>query len=370
MGTRKAVLSLLGIVLAGVLAAGCGAAEETAAAPELLEPVNFVPDSAEAEYRDIVVSRRIEGATVPEEKDLYFPVDGIMSYGDFYTGKAYRAGETVAALNEEDLREEAAEIREELAYLAQKRGYEKEIARLAAEEAETELVILEDTRGTLKADLDLKRLEIEEIQLKEKQAQEKYEADKAYHESRLAVLEKTVEDSTLRAPFNGRIEKLGRRGVTVGVKVKAYETILTMANDESLYVETKYVSDITLKSARRVYAEIGGKEYEVTPAAGDRESYMAAIAAKETPKSRFYIEAQGEVALGEYVTLVIETARKEGVLALPVNAVYADGEGNFVYLLTEDGQQTRQTVKTGLSNGVYTEIVSGLEEGDRVYVKD
>ncbi len=369
MGICKAVF---GTVAACVLLAGCApAAEEAAAVPELLEPVNFVPDSAVVEYRDIVVTRRVDGAVVPEVRELYFPVDGVMSDGDFYTGKEYKAGETIAALNEEELREEAAGVREETAHLTQKRGYEKEIARLAVEEAETELVILEDTRGTLEADLDLKRLEIEELRLKERQAQERYEVEMAYAESRLAVLEKAVEDSTLRAPFNGRIQKLGGRSVTVGVKVKAYETIVTVANDESQYIETKYISDITLRSADRMYAKIGGKDYPVTAAETDRASYMAALAAKETPKSRFRIDApEGEVQLGDYVTLVMETSRREDVLALPVNAVHTDMEGSFVYLLTEGGQQERRSVKTGLSNGVYMEIQSGLEEGDRVYVKD
>jgi len=370
MGTGKAVRMLAAVLLA-VLAAGCSPAAEPVSAPELLEPVDFVPDSVRAEYRDIAVTRRLEGTLAPETRDFYFPVDGVMSYGEFYTGKPYKAGEVLAALDGKRLEKEAAEIREEMAHLTQKRGYEKEIARLAAEVAQTELVILEDTRGTLKADLDLKRLEIEELRLKEKQAQERYEADMAYNESRLTVLEKVVEDTTLRAPFNGRIQKVGESTVCVGAPVKAYQTVCTLANDDSLYVETNNLSDIVLSSAKEIYAQIRGKTYSVTPVPEEPGAYIAAAAANQTPKSRFTVDApDGELRLGDYVTLVLVTASKEQVLSLPSNAVYADGEGKFVYLLTEDGQQVRQAVETGITNGVYTEIVSGLKEGDRVYVKD
>lgn len=67
------------------------------------------------------------------------------------------------------------------------------------------------------------------------------------------------------------------------------------------------------------------------------------------------------------VKLVI--ARKQGVLTLPQRAFSRDGEEWFVEKLTQSGETTakeRVRVELGLSDGLITEVGSGLTEGDRV----
>ena len=60
---------------------------------------------------------------------------------------------------------------------------------------------------------------------------------------------------------------------------------------------------------------------------------------------------------------------KEGVLTIPINALYRDGSGQYVYKQT-DGARVRCNVKAGMTTDTKAEIVEGLEEGDMVYVKD
>jgi len=63
----------------------------------------------------------------------------------------------------------------------------------------------------------------------------------------------------------------------------------------------------------------------------------------------------------------------ENTLTVPVNAVYADGSGKYVYVESQDsaGNNVKllTPVKTGISNECVTEITDGLKEGDVVYVK-
>ena len=62
---------------------------------------------------------------------------------------------------------------------------------------------------------------------------------------------------------------------------------------------------------------------------------------------------------------IVVAQQKEGVLLIPVEAIFEDETGVYVYVKTDDGAERREIV-TGLSDGVNAEIVSGLEQGDVV----
>ncbi len=60
---------------------------------------------------------------------------------------------------------------------------------------------------------------------------------------------------------------------------------------------------------------------------------------------------------------------KDGVLLIPVKAVSISSEGvQTVTVKKADGTTETRTVETGLSNGVTTEVVSGLSEGETVVI--
>jgi len=63
----------------------------------------------------------------------------------------------------------------------------------------------------------------------------------------------------------------------------------------------------------------------------------------------------------------ITVERKTDVLLVPNRALRRDKEGKYVEVL-RDNVPTRVYVTTGLSNDDYTEIISGLEEGEEVIV--
>ena len=68
------------------------------------------------------------------------------------------------------------------------------------------------------------------------------------------------------------------------------------------------------------------------------------------------------------VTIPLEVA--EDVVILNMNALSFD-ETNSAYVLkyNDAGELERVDVEVGVSNGSYVEIVSGLSEGDEVYVE-
>jgi len=64
----------------------------------------------------------------------------------------------------------------------------------------------------------------------------------------------------------------------------------------------------------------------------------------------------------------IVVARKENVLLVPRQAVRRDAEGKYVEML-EGVELRRVSVQVGLSDEGYTEIVSGLKEGEEIVVR-
>ncbi len=80
------------------------------------------------------------------------------------------------------------------------------------------------------------------------------------------------------------------------------------------------------------------------------------------------MDSTGKLKPGYEVQVAIETAAKSGIVIVLREAVQSTTEGEKV-LLVVDGRIKHQAIKSGLRNGDYIEIISGLKPGD-VIVQD
>ena len=71
---------------------------------------------------------------------------------------------------------------------------------------------------------------------------------------------------------------------------------------------------------------------------------------------------------GMSVTVSVVTAQSKDALMLPNRAVTLQGRNAVVQLVNEAGQTEPRTIRTGISNWQFVEVVSGLNEGDKVLV--
>src|SRR5437764_3721874 len=71
------------------------------------------------------------------------------------------------------------------------------------------------------------------------------------------------------------------------------------------------------------------------------------------PKERLYP--------GTYAQVSLEMNRRPDALTVPAAAVGSDGDGNFVYTIT-DNRVTRLAIKTGLTDNDRIEVTTGLSE--------
>jgi HlyD family secretion protein len=58
--------------------------------------------------------------------------------------------------------------------------------------------------------------------------------------------------------------------------------------------------------------------------------------------------------------------RRDSVLAIPESLLIFEGEKTFVEVEVNSQQFEKQEIKTGLSDGINIEVLSGVEEGTKL----
>ena len=359
---KAAVIALCAALLLG------GCAKETEPAPALLEPAGVELDFARAVRMDLGTVRQYDYSVVPYTEDLAFTLDGKLAGVYAWLGKDVKAGDVLLALDETALLEEEERLAGEIAYQAKIDAYDDRIAEI---DIELQRLALNDLRASgadaasiVKAQGDLDMQELLLRQVREDRA-----VAAASLQAQLDAVRAKIGKNTLVAPFDGTIVSMG--SLRVGYSVKAYDALITIADDSRLCVAGPFIAEGMINSSQRVWARIGGEEYELEYAPTDMGEYLTVVFAGGTPKSRFRFVGPTEgVSCGDYAALCLLTGVRENVLAIPYNALYNDDAGRYVYRLEEDGSRVRVAVRVGINNGLYIQITEGLEEGDRVYVKE
>lgn len=73
---------------------------------------------------------------------------------------------------------------------------------------------------------------------------------------------------------------------------------------------------------------------------------------------------------GLYAEAHLQLDRKENIPSVPIQALSHAGDKTAVYIVGADGMLEQRPVEIGLETSSYAEVVSGLNEGERVVVSD
>lgn len=95
---------------------------------------------------------------------------------------------------------------------------------------------------------------------------------------------------------------------------------------------------------------------------------MAQMSASGTPMVGAQVHIKNpddEIILGLDAKLVIYTRSTENALLIPVEAINADKDGDFLYAV-ENGVIVRKPIVCGISTDAYTEVLEGITEADRI----
>ncbi len=172
-----------------------------------------------------------------------------------------------------------------------------------------------------------------------------------------------VENGIL-ADFNGVVTEVE---IIEGATPQEGQKLFTIESTEKVKVEitvSKYDLD-KIAVGQEAKVEIAGKEFEgkvtkINRMATTNASGTAVVGAEieiENPDQSIYLGVEAKVE--------VHMAKAEGVVAVPIEVVNTDMEGDFVFV-AEEGLVKKKRITTGISSDMYIEVTEGLTEGEEV----
>lgn len=188
------------------------------------------------------------------------------------------------------------------------------------------------------------------------------DATLAQAEAGLALAKQSLDNMNLYAPIDGIIESIG---VTELNPVSTSAPAFVISNKAS-YSVTFNVSEAAASAMEvgdSAVVERSGKSYNATIT--DINSIVNAQTGLFDVKAS--IDA-GEADIKTNVTVKINavTKKADNEIILPVDSVYSDSSGSYVYLAGSDGLAVKVYVETGISNEENIVVTKGINDGDMV----
>ena len=182
-----------------------------------------------------------------------------------------------------------------------------------------------------------------------------------FDKKKLASLQAQLSQSRVYAKFDGKVNKI-EKGL-IGTTSNIEKCVMTIVDNQEGYFECKredMLSYLTEDSYQMTVMFGNGRgDYELIPR--DRESWG---------ENQYFSILKGDNTEGLEVDdkgdIRVVTGRKENALYLPNECIRNAGDKHYVYVVNGEGLRDVVWVTTGLHGDGVTEIVEGLNEGDKV----
>lgn len=385
-----------------VCAAGCS--RKASAPVEVVRPVRTMLVSIGGENSVRTFSGRVEAS---KQVELAFQVPGLLASLPVREGQSVAKDEVIAQLRQEEFQARLAALQGQLdtarANLLAARSGARPEERLRLESqvrstaAELTNARAEFGRSTqLLRSRTISRVEFDRAETSYRVAQENYQAavqmleqgtmareeDIQAREAEVRGLEGRVveaniqlQDSTLRAPYDGVI---AQRFVEQGQNVRATQPVVKFQDVDEIEIavdipETVMAADIRAADIVQMVAEFSaapGLQFPVRI----KEIAQRADPVTQTFTVRVAMKAPPGINILPGMTASVTlTYRRASILGgrilVPISAVLQENSGEqTVWILGPDQTVTRSAVKLGEATGGQIEILSGLQPGDRVAV--
>lgn len=394
----KRKISAFGLALVFVLGtfSGCSKAEVVDDYVELVDPVGVTANYVAASRQDLVVSHTYIGKVVPTVEEVSFASGQNFSRYGALPGSYVSAGDAIILASTENIDNQIKALKERIKYAKENydetiKGYNSDL-EITKKSLEYNKSILDKFAAMTTAEKNAYHSNlgtntgaysefyfeneykndlaaIQKLEQNIKKTTELYLLDAEYNNKSLKNLNSDKSNVLATAPISGTVVAAGffdnNQYINKNVSVAA------VGNFDKLIVKSEVVYKSDVKKAEDVYAIVNGKRYETSFVASEINSYIQTQYGAPTTTvggsySTFTIDdPNGEVKAGDTATIVLINSVKKDALCVPSDAVNTDADGSFVYIF--DGEKNNYVpVKTGIKNGFYTEILSGINEGDLV----
>ncbi len=218
-----------------------------------------------------------------------------------------------------------------------------------------------------------------------------YELDREYLLGRIRRIQAQISQYEIRSGMDGEVVALRLRGgratgssfgsgsrqdLSIGPEsfcesgtALGRDDVVAVVGDGSRKVLiADFVSSALVGNAKEMYALINGRRYSVEYQPMSAEEVKDYGSGKDV-YTTYLLEEGADVSLGDVAYVVLVSDSREDALSVPLSSVHRENGSVFVYRKGADGSEMTP-VTTGMDDGVYVEILSGLSEGDEVSVEE
>lgn len=327
---------LAALATAALIVVGCSKAE----APEAVtavKPAKLVTVTAASLTRDLTFPAVIRAV---QSAELTFQLPGEIIELTVLEGEEIKKGTVIAKLDQRDARNSLVQAE------AQFQNAESEYRRAQR---------LVEQDAISRSVLEARQTEVEVSQ------------------AAVATARKALADTTIRAPFDGSVSRVY---VEQFQNVQAKEAIATLQTNA-----TEAIVDIPGTIVARIpqLEPVGSRVIldaapNVEIPATFREASGIADEATQTYKISFLFEPPPDLFILPGMTAVVRTTFKFGGaedvfasgIAVPVDAVLAEGDNRYVWVVGDDMRIEKRTVTVGSDVDATVTVTSGLSDGETI----
>ena len=353
---------------------------------ELIEPAGSALSFVSAEVRELSVVSTYQGVVCPDTYEYSYDSD--QPFGNFNAlpGDEVSAGDMLFYGTVEGLDDSIEEIEDENAVLLQEYNdyvsdYVIDIAKAKKEEFEAaseyqnmlSYAPEEDSpyyagwaKGAMPLESRVKqtRMAREKMEQSYKERTELFELEYQYNETRIARLIEEKNESGTESSIDGVV--VAANYVNAGDIIPIGTDIIAVGDTSNMEIKTEYVSKSIVNKAVDIYAIIDGEKFEVVYENMEPEEYRRLKQKEDEVYTTFKLaDPEGKVKLGQFAVIVVVESVTANALCVPKDAVSKDDNGQYVYLY-KDGDSVYTPVTTGQFDSGFIQILSGLNEGDKV----
>lgn len=300
------------------------------------------------------------------QAELAAEVSGVVRRVDVRLGDSVKKGQTLATIDQVVYQQRVAELQAAV-----------QLAMASLEEADVRYRNLRaelKRKAPLLAEKLVTEREIEDLEAQVTAAKQQVEVARAsvdQNRARLGTASTSLNDTHLRAPFDGTIAE---RYVDIGSHVSAAEPLFRLVDTTEIYVRLRLPErdaglvrggmPVTLRVDSMAGAELAGTVGRIAPAVDPATRTLRVDV----------LPAEGVswagLRPGMYARAEIVLAAEAETLVVPRQAVVKQRDGSYsVWRISAEGTADERVVRVGLQGPDQTQVLEGLSAGDRIVLR-
>lgn len=354
---RKTCILLAALLAVTAVLGGCSKKEQASSDADKAISVQVEP----AQERDITLTTVISGKISPiREAGVSAKLQGQIESVNVEIGDYVSAGDVLFTMDSDSLR--ASYQQAQAAYNSSRAGYEK--AQQASANAKLNL----ERNRMLYEQGAISKQAYENMQL---QAMDQdLEMARYGMESAQAAVKSAgimLDNAVVRAPISGTVALVN---VQKGSMPPQGMPSIVITDSSRVQMDAT-VSEYLINKIKK------GEELDVRIKSASSKPFKGMITAMSdatasgsmTYPIKIELEnPQGMIKAGMFAEVDIATDGEKGVLSVPSEAVVVKGGEKLVFAI-EDGRAKARKVETGIDDGKFVKIISGVKKGEQIAVK-